>query len=130
MRLLTLLHVLLLLAACNTPGPHFRGLTATRVMVEGSVFDVRLRDELAEAVRLNVEYAPRFGPVRDRAAAAMAAVSGCRVTDVLGDQALATGRLDCSSGRNATLSLCDDSIPLAQQARASPDGVWVCIPEH
>jgi hypothetical protein len=84
------------LAGCNTAGPHFRDLPATRVEVDGSVFDVRVRGELAEAMRVNMQYAPRFGPIRDRAARAMAQVSGCVVTEVRGDQALATGLLDCS----------------------------------
>lgn len=86
---------LLLLLACNTPGPHFRGLPATRVTIDGSVFDVRVRGEMAEAMRVNVQYAPRFGPIRERAGRAMAQVSNCRVEKVLGDQALATGVLDC-----------------------------------
>lgn len=83
------------LVACNTPGPHFRGLPATRVTVEGSVFDVRVRGELAEAMRVNTQYAPRFGPIKERAGIAMAQVSGCEVKEVRGDQALATGLLDC-----------------------------------
>ena len=87
-----------LLTACNTPGPHFRGLPATRITIDGSTFDVRVRDRLAEALRINSEYAPRFGPIRDRAARAMAQVSGCKVTEVRGDQALATGILDCGKG--------------------------------
>lgn len=83
------------LAACNTPSPHFRGSPVTRVAVEGSVFDVRVRGNLAEALRVNPQYAPRFGPIRNRAGFAMAQVSGCKVLDVLGDQALATGILAC-----------------------------------
>lgn len=63
--------------------------------MDGSVFDVRVRDELAEALRVNVEYAPRLGLVGNRASLAMAKVSGCRVTQVRGDQAVATGLLDC-----------------------------------
>lgn len=86
------------LVACNTPGPHFRGLPATRVTVDGSTFDVRVRDRLAEALRVNMEYAPRFGPIRDRARVAMEQVSGCKVSEVRGDQALATGLLDCGRG--------------------------------
>ena len=84
-----------LLAACNTAGPHFRGLAATRVTVAGSVFDVRVRGEMAEALRVNRQYAPRFGPIRAQAGFAMAKVTGCRVRAVLGDQAVALGRLDC-----------------------------------
>lgn len=87
--------LIVVLAGCNTAGPHFRGLPATRVTVDGSTFDVRVRDNLAEAIRINVEYAPRFSPVRERAGRAMAQVSGCRVKEVRGDQAQATGLLEC-----------------------------------
>ena len=92
---LPLMVILAAFAACNTAGPHFRGLPATRITVEGSTFDVRVRDELAEAIRINAEYAPRFGPIKRRAGIAMAQVSGCEVKDVRGDQAQATGILDC-----------------------------------
>jgi len=92
------LFLCLLLTACNAAGPHFRGLPATRVTVAGSVFDVRVRENLAEAMRINGQYAPRFGPIRARAGLAMAQVSGCVVTEVRGDQALATGLLDCGDG--------------------------------
>lgn len=87
--------LILCLCACNRAGPHFRGLEATRVTVDGSVFDVRVRGELAEAQRVNTEYAPRLGAIGPRAAKAMAHVSGCRVRQVLGDQAIVTGVLDC-----------------------------------
>ncbi len=87
--------LVLVLAACNTPSPHFRGAVVTRVVVDGSVFDVRVRGNLAEAVRVNHQYAPRFGPIRGRAGFAMAQVSGCKVSKVAGDQALATGVLAC-----------------------------------
>lgn len=90
--------LLFLLAACNTAGPHFRGLPATTVTVDGSTFDVRVNDRLAEAIRTNPEYAPRFGPIRARARKAMEMVSGCRVKEVRGDQAQATGILDCGKG--------------------------------
>lgn len=95
MRVLKVSLFLLLLTACNTPGPHFRGLEAARITVEGSTFDVRVRDRLAEALRVNPQYAPRFGPIAGRARQAMEAVSGCTVREVRGDQALATGLLDC-----------------------------------
>jgi hypothetical protein len=81
-----LLLVLLLFVACNTAGPHFRGLPPTTVTVDGSTFDVRVKGKLAEAIRTNSEYAPRFGPIRERAGRAMAMVSGCEVKEVRGDQ--------------------------------------------
>ncbi len=90
--------LVLVLMGCNTPGPSYRGIAPTRVSVAGSTFDVRQRGLWAEAIRVNPQYAPRFGPIRDRAATAMARVSGCEVVSVSGDQALATGRLDCGAG--------------------------------
>lgn len=95
LRISSLLLFLTALIACNTPSPAFRGLPPTRVTIDGSTFDVRVREDRAEVIRINPEYAPRFGLIRDRAAAAMAQVSGCEVKAVGGDQALAVGVLDC-----------------------------------
>lgn len=100
MRILSLsfsMALLCTLAACTDPSPHFYGVKAARVSVSGSTFDVRVRGNLAEAIRINPQYAPRLGPLRQQAAQAMAAVSGCVVTGVLGDQALMTGVLDCAT---------------------------------
>lgn len=96
--------LLLSLAACSNASPDFRDVPATRVDVGGSKFDVRVRGGLAEAVRLNPQYAPRFGRLRSRAAFAMAQVSGCEVVGVLGDQAVATGVLSCD-GRSPDRAL-------------------------
>lgn len=82
-------------------GPHFQDLPATRVTVDDSMFDVRVRGELAEALRINPQYAPRMGPLRARAALAMAQVSGCEVVRVLGDQAQMTGELSCNGRPDA-----------------------------
>ncbi|WP_372570464.1 hypothetical protein [Ruegeria jejuensis] len=86
---------ILLVAACGAASPEFRGAPVTRLVVDGSVFDVRLRGDLAEAVRVNPQYAPRLGPIGPRAGIAMEQVSGCQVVGVLGDQAVMTGVLDC-----------------------------------
>ncbi|MFV1636579.1 MULTISPECIES: hypothetical protein [Phaeobacter] len=90
--------LVVLLAACDTASPHFRGQTVQRIAVDGSVIDVRMRGRLAEAVRVNPQYAPRLGPIRGRAARAMELASGCSVGYVLGDQAVLVGRLDCVAG--------------------------------
>lgn len=89
---------LLALAGCNLPSAEYRGLAPTRVTVQGSTFDIRQRGTRAEAIRINPEYAPRFGPIRERAGMAMAMVSGCKVVSVTGDQAQAFGRLNCGKG--------------------------------
>jgi hypothetical protein len=85
----------LLLMACNTPSREFRDVVAQRVTVDGSSFDVRLRGTKAEAIRVNVQYAPRFGPIEGRAARAMELVSGCAVRTLTGDQAHAFADLSC-----------------------------------
>ena len=87
--------LVLALAACNTPTENFRGIVPMRVTVDGSTFDIRRRGDLAEAIRVNMEYAPHLGPIEGRAARAMAQATGCRVIRVTGDQALLLGRLDC-----------------------------------
>lgn len=46
-------------------------------------------------MRVNMQYAPRFGIIQSRAASAMEKVSGCDVGSVTGDQALAFGKLKC-----------------------------------
>ncbi|MGB7240748.1 MAG: hypothetical protein WBC93_01510 [Sulfitobacter sp.] len=120
------------LAACNTAGPHFRGLPATQVTVDGSTFDVRVRDDLAEALRVNVEYAPRFGPIAGRAKQAMEQVSGCAVTEVRGDQAMATGLLDCDGatpdrlrpGQSYDCGPVRSSPVLPARGRAA---AWTCV---
>ncbi|MGR3614913.1 MAG: hypothetical protein ACU0BB_02590 [Paracoccaceae bacterium] len=89
------------LAACNGPSPHFANAPVTRIAVEGSTFDVRVQGNLAEAIRVNPEYAPRFGPIRKRAGVAMAQASGCEVVDVLGDQSISTGVLACNGTDHA-----------------------------
>ncbi|KKN92567.1 hypothetical protein LCGC14_0207260 [marine sediment metagenome] len=87
--------VMLMAAGCNMPSAGFSGLPVQQIIVDGSVFDVRVNGAQAEAIRINMEYAPRFGPIRDRAARAMVQASGCKVTHVVGDQAVAIGKLDC-----------------------------------
>lgn len=88
----------LLLVACNTPSPHFAGLPATRVTVDGSTFDVRVNALQAEALRTNTQYAPRLGAIGPRATVAMEQVSGCKVAKITGDAALVRGYLDCGEG--------------------------------
>ena len=102
---------LLVLAACSAGTPYFRDVPATRIAVNGSVFDVRVRGELAEAVRVNTQYAPRLGPIRDRAGLAMAKVSGCPILDVLGDAAVTVGVLGCDREAGERLLLTAVSTP-------------------
>ncbi|MFX0543923.1 hypothetical protein ACEWPL_000065 [Roseovarius sp. S1116L3] len=85
----------LALAACNTPGPGFRGVEPVRISLRGDVFDVRVDGVRAEAMRVNQRWAPNLNSVAPNAVAAIEEVSGCRVRKLDGDAALMTARLDC-----------------------------------
>lgn len=83
------------LTACSSAQGYFAGAAPSTVHVGGAVFEVRQRGNLAEAIRINPQYAPRLGPLRAQAAEAMELVSGCAVKAILGDQAVMTGILIC-----------------------------------
>ena len=94
----TYLMAAIMLAGCNTPSMTFRGITPVTVTVDGSTFAVRVKDLHGEAIRTNMQYAPRTGPIGARGATAIAQVSGCKVSRVGGDQAVVTAALDCGKG--------------------------------
>lgn len=98
MNKIPLLIALLILAGCNTPSIPFRGIAPSTITVDGSTFDVRVKALRAEAIRTNVQYAPRLGPIGQRADAAIERVSGCRVSRSKGDQAVIVAALDCGAG--------------------------------
>jgi hypothetical protein len=108
---------LLLLAACNTPGPGFRGVAPTRITVQGSTFDVRIKGDRAEAIRVNTQYAPRLGPIGARAQVAIEGASGCRVREMGGDQAQIVAELACTGAAPAA------SHPRAPAYRCWPVGL-------
>ena len=85
-------------AACDTPGPSFRGIEPVRISVGKSIFDVRVDGNRAQAIRLNMEWAPRPAAVAPRAVAAIEQVSGCRVARLDGDQAVILARLEFGRG--------------------------------
>lgn len=90
-----ILVLILFLAACDGPTPHFRGIPAQYVTIDGSRFAVRQRGHLAEAVRTNSAYAARAGPIAARAARAITQATGCAIRDLRGDQAVILARLRC-----------------------------------
>lgn len=87
-----------LLSGCDMPSPAFSGIDPVRVVVDGSVFDIRIKANKAEALRLNMEYAPRLGVIGLRAGFAIEQVSGCTVTRIDGDAALVHATLRCGRG--------------------------------
>ncbi|MDE1130991.1 MAG: hypothetical protein OSA49_05455 [Ascidiaceihabitans sp.] len=99
MRYVALMIFCTALAACNTPSIGFRGIDPVKVTLEGSTFDVRVNGTVAEAIRTNMQYAPRLGPIGGRASVAIEQVSGCKVKRFGGDQAVIVAELDCKSGQ-------------------------------
>lgn len=87
----------LFLAACHAASPYFAGVPPKRMTIEGVVFDIRVRNGLAEANRISLRFAPRFQNVAVQAARAMRIVSGCEVVEVRGDPAQIVGILACDS---------------------------------
>ncbi|MDQ2095827.1 hypothetical protein [Rhodalgimonas zhirmunskyi] len=69
-----------------------------RISIGKSTFDVRVKGNEAEAIRLNMEWAPRMEAVAPRAVIAIEKVSGCKVRKLDGDQAQAFARLKCAKG--------------------------------
>ncbi|MBC7132153.1 MAG: hypothetical protein H5U16_03490 [Roseovarius sp.] len=88
---------LLLAVACNAPSPGFRDIAPQRVTLGESVFDVRIRGRHAQAIRVSREWAPRMAAVAPRAASAIAALSGCEVPRLWGDQAMIEAVLVCTA---------------------------------
>ncbi|MFB9150041.1 hypothetical protein [Roseovarius ramblicola] len=103
------------LAACSHPSPAFYGVAPVRVGVGQSMFDVRIVGRHAQAIRLSREWAPRTIMVAPRAAAAIAAVSGCAVPRLWGDQAMIEAALVCGPDADARRG-----VPQAHDCRVVP----------
>ncbi|MDQ7070439.1 MAG: hypothetical protein Q9M48_06840 [Rhodobacterales bacterium] len=95
----------LALLGCNTPSRDFRGIEAVQITVAGSTFDIRVRGNRAEAIRINSEYAPRLSGIAPKAFVAIERVSGCKVRRLGGDQALIHASLKCGNTPDAMVPL-------------------------
>jgi hypothetical protein len=95
MRLFRAALIFCLLVACSAPTPHFRGLPTAVEAEGGAEFHIRQRGDLAEAVRVNTEWARSLTDVSARATRAIERATGCRVRDLRGDAAVIVARLAC-----------------------------------
>jgi hypothetical protein len=93
----TLLLLVALLSACDSPAPAMMGAEAGDIVVDGVAFTVRQRDTRAEAIRRTMMPNPSIGTVYPRALRAMQEVTGCRVIEdsLRGDVAVMRADLDC-----------------------------------
>lgn len=91
-----LLFSLGLIAACNTPTMHFRGVEPVRVTVLGSTFDLRRRENQVQIIRVSTEYAPRLSQkLGRRAEIAVEETYDCPVARIRGDASLMLAFLKC-----------------------------------
>ncbi len=87
---------ILAVAGCDAPTHGFARTAPIQQVVQGSHFNIYHDGNQAQAVRTNVEFAPRIGPLATRAVIAMQQATGCRVSDLAGDAAVLVGRLSCT----------------------------------
>ncbi|KUF09438.1 hypothetical protein [Pseudoponticoccus marisrubri] len=87
------------LAACSAAGPGFQGADPVIREVEGSRFTLRFRGGIAEAIRTNPEWMPRFPDIARKAALAAQAETACRAAWVEGDPAMMWIGLSCNGAR-------------------------------
>lgn len=87
----------LFILGCNTPTPQFSNVPVQRLQVGKSTFDVRIKGDHAQAIRLNSEWAPNWRHTAARFYTAFRRASGCDVAPdtMTGDQALMEARLNC-----------------------------------
>ncbi|WP_050529730.1 hypothetical protein [Pseudaestuariivita atlantica] len=102
--------LVLMLAACNAPGPLMRGMPAQQVTVNGDTYDVRRNGPYMQAIRRNLRGLPRISEIAAGAEAAMEQVSGCDVAWLTGDVAVMVGGLSC-----------DGEKPPKRPAQRGPD---------
>ena len=90
--------VLFTLAACDSPHPAFNAMQRQTITVQGSTFQVRIRSDIAEAIRTNFEFNPKSRAVFPKATKAIEIASGCKVVpgSMEGDPALVRARIDCA----------------------------------
>ncbi len=88
---------LLILAACDSPHPAFNAVQRQTITVQGSTFQIRIRNDIAEAIRTNFEFNPKSRAIFPKATKAIEMVSGCKVVpdSMEGDPALVRARIDC-----------------------------------
>lgn len=89
--------VVLLLTACASSHPTFMGVEKQVIEVQGSVFQIRIKGNFAEAIRTNFERIPKIGDTFPKAKIAMEQASGCKVVkdSIQGDPAWMIAKLDC-----------------------------------
>ena len=88
------------LAACDGPGPGFRGVEAREVSVGANRFSVYVGETHVQAVRRNASWNIALPGIAMDAVVAMQRASGCRIRHIAGDAAVLVGRMHCGGSPN------------------------------
>ena len=86
---------LLLIAACDSPSLSMRNVPAQRVEIGDLAFQVRVKGDRAEAIRVSQNLFPKRRDVFEAATMAVERASACSVRSLDGDQAIVLARLRC-----------------------------------
>jgi hypothetical protein len=89
--------VALVVLGCSSPGLEYAGTAPTRVDVNGRVFEVYVKGDRSQAIRVNREWGARQEDVLADARIAIERASGCAVDedDIRGDVTLVNATLSC-----------------------------------
>ncbi|MDA7428488.1 hypothetical protein PGB28_08450 [Primorskyibacter aestuariivivens] len=74
------------------------GVTPVRSEQGGMIFDVRMRNGHAEAIRRNFFWPVRMTDIANNGGRAIEAVNGCRVAWMQGDPSVLMAGVDCGAG--------------------------------
>lgn len=88
----------IVLTSCDTPGPRHMGVAPVRKEVDGMVFDIRLHNGYAEAVRSNFVWPVNMTQIANNGGRAIEAATGCHVAWMQGDPSVLTAGVDCGTG--------------------------------
>lgn len=92
------------------------------------VFDIRLENGYAEAIRRNVLWPPRMNEIARNGGRAIESATGCKVAWMRGDPSVLTAGVDCGSGappKPRRKLLCQGSIG-APDATGESDVQFTC----
>lgn len=90
-----------LLVNCDTAGLKHQGVAPLREEVDGWIFDIRVRDSYAEAIRRNSSWQPRMQTIADAGGEAIQRATGCRVAWLQGDPSVLLAGIECGPERPA-----------------------------
>lgn len=97
-RALVLLMFLTVMNGCNTPSIGFSQIEPRSITLGANTFDVRVKEDRAEALRMDAMYGTPLAVQTQIAVQAIEEVTGCEVLpqSITGDPAMVQATIDCN----------------------------------